>query len=182
MKTLNVASMGSPIGELTLVASDRGLFYVFLPVKGRGVTSALLRKTFPGVRITGDGARLAAPIRQIREYFRGKRKVFSVDLDLQGTEFQKKVWRALAQVPYGKTESYAGIARRIRNAKAARAVGAACGANPIPLIIPCHRIVGRDGSLTGFAGGLRMKEKLLELEKRGDVKKPGSQIPRISHF
>jgi O-6-methylguanine DNA methyltransferase len=165
MKTLNVASMDSPIGELTLVASHRGLFYVFLPVEENRVKVALLRKTFPGVLITEDKGLLAGPIRQIREYFTGNRKVFSVALDLQGTEFQKKVWRALAAVPYGKTESYAGIARRIRRPKAARAVGAACGANPIPIIIPCHRIVGRDGSLTGFAGGLRMKQKLLDFEK-----------------
>jgi O-6-methylguanine DNA methyltransferase len=167
METLGVASVESPIGELTLVASERGLFYVFLPASGRGMTGVLLRKTFPGVRLVKDEVRLAEPIRQIREYFTGRRKAFSVRLDLQGTEFQKKVWNALAEVPYGKTESYAGIARRIRNPHAARAVGAACGANPIPILIPCHRIVGRDGSLTGFAGGLRMKEKLLELEKRG---------------
>ena len=165
METLNVASMDSPIGELTLVASDRGLFYVFLPVRGRGVTEALLRKTFPGVHIAKDKGRLAESIRQIREFFAGKRKTFSVELDLQGTEFQKKVWKALAEVPYGMTESYAGIARNIRNPQSARAVGAACGANPIPIVIPCHRIVGRDGSLTGFAGGLPIKQKLQDLEK-----------------
>jgi O-6-methylguanine DNA methyltransferase len=168
METLVIASMESPIGELTLVASVRGLFYVFLPVNGRVMTDALLKTAFPGVRIVRDEARLAGPIRQIREYFSGKRKAFSVGLDLQGTEFQKKVWKALVEVPYGDTESYSGIARRIRRPGAARAVGAACGANPIPILIPCHRIVGRDGSLTGFAGGLRMKEKLLELENRPD--------------
>ena len=165
MKTLGVASMDSPIGELTLVASDRGLFYLFLPTRGRGMTDALLRSALPGVRIAKDKGRLAEPIQQIREYFAGKRKTFSVSLDLHGTEFQKKVWKALAEVPYGMTESYTGIARIIRNPQAARAVGAACGANPILIVIPCHRIVGRDGSLTGFAGGLPMKRKLLDLEK-----------------
>jgi O-6-methylguanine DNA methyltransferase len=167
MKTLYVASMDSPIGGLTFVGSERGLFYVFLPIEGRRVTAAMMRKRFPGARITVDDGCLEESLRQIREYFAGKRTKFSVKLDIQGTDFQKKVWKALTEVPYGETESYAGICRRIGRPAAARAVGAACGANPFPIIVPCHRIVGKDGSLTGFAGGLRMKEKLLEMEKRG---------------
>jgi O-6-methylguanine DNA methyltransferase len=165
MENLYHASMKSPIGDLTLVASDEGLFYVFLPVRGRSISEALLRRRLPGIRFIRDEIRLREPVRQIREYFDGKRTVFSVPLDLRGTEFQKKVWKALAEVPYGKTASYASIARRIRNPKATRAVGAACGANPISIVIPCHRIVGKDGSLTGFGGGLGMKKKLLEFEK-----------------
>jgi O-6-methylguanine DNA methyltransferase len=165
MKIFGVASVDSPMGGLTLVGSERGLFRVFLPRGGRSVTVSLLQKTVPGVQFVRDEAPLEAPLRQIREYFEGKRTKFSVTLDLHGTEFQMKVWSALTEVACGETESYAGIGRRIGRPAASRAVGAACGANPVPIIIPCHRIVGADGSLTGFAGGLRMKEKLLELEK-----------------
>jgi O-6-methylguanine DNA methyltransferase len=167
MKTLSVATVDSPMGGLTLVGSERGLFHVFLPRGGRAVTGSLLRKTIPGVQFVRNDARMAEPVRQLREYFEGKRTEFSVALDVQGTAFQMKVWKALTRVAYGETESYTDIGRRIGRPQAARAVGAACGANPVPIIIPCHRIVGRDGSLTGFAGGLPMKEKLLELEKRG---------------
>jgi O-6-methylguanine DNA methyltransferase len=166
MGTLFYATMKSSIGSLTLVASDEGLFYVFLPVKGRGVTETLLRKKLPGIRFVKDEIRLKKPMQQLREYFEGKRTAFSVALDLRGTAFQKKVWTALASVQYGGIDSYGGIARKIRKPGAARAVGAACGANPVPIIIPCHRIVGKDGSLTGFAGGLGIKRRLLELEKR----------------
>jgi O-6-methylguanine DNA methyltransferase len=166
MKILSVASMESPVGGLTLVGSELGLFHVFLPCGGRGITTSLLRKVIPGVQFIRDDAALAEPLRQIREYFEGRRKEFSVELDIQGTAFQMKVWKALALVRYGETESYAAIGRRIGRPAAARAVGAACGANPVPIIVPCHRIVGKDGSLTGFAGGMRMKKKLLELEKR----------------
>jgi methylated-DNA-[protein]-cysteine S-methyltransferase len=164
METLYYASMKCPVGNLTLFASEKGLFTLFLPVKGREITEALLRKKLPKIRFVRDDGRLREPVRQIEEYFRGKRTAFSVPLDLRGTDFQKKVWKAISGVPYGKTESYGGIAKRIRNSSATRAVGAACGANPVPILIPCHRIVGKNGSLTGFGGGLGMKEKLLELE------------------
>lgn len=103
---------------------------------------------------------------QVLEYLDGKRQVFSVPINPQGTEFQKKVWETLRTIPYGQVSSYGDIARAIGNSKAARAVGAANGRNPIPLIIPCHRVVGADGSLTGFAHGLAMKEQLIDLEQR----------------
>lgn len=165
MEILHYTSIKSPIGDLTLVASEKGLFYIFLPVKGHEITETLLRKKLPKIDFLKDDGRLRETVRQLGEYFQGKRKVFSVPVDLRGTEFQKKVWKALAGVPFGKTESYGDIAKRIRRPKAARAVGAACGANPIPIIIPCHRIIGKGGSLTGFGGGVEMKKKLLKLEK-----------------
>lgn len=103
-------------------------------------------------------------IKQLDEYFKGKRKVFSVPLEANGTEFQKKVWKALFEIPYGETRSYKDIAVTIKNEKAVRAVGAANGKNPIGIIIPCHRVIGSDGSLTGYAEGVWRKAWLLEHE------------------
>jgi methylated-DNA-[protein]-cysteine S-methyltransferase len=159
----------TPIGTLTLVASEAGLTHVFLPERGRGRSEGSLRKALAGCALIHDPIRLAETAHQIEEYFDGKRTAFSVDLDLRGTSFQKRVWRELVRVPYGSTETYGKIARRIGRPGAARAVGAACGANPAAVIVPCHRIVGADGSLTGFGGGLKMKENLLALEKRMEL-------------
>ncbi len=111
-----------------------------------------------------DDAAFTKAERQISEYFRGGRKTFSLALDPRGTLFQKRVWAALREIPYGETRSYKDIAAAIGNPNAARAVGAANAKNPIPIIIPCHRVVGADGRLTGFALGLEVKERLLRLE------------------
>ena len=105
-------------------------------------------------------------IRQLEEYFDGKRKEFDLPLILEGTEFQLLVWRNLQKIPYGETVSYGQLARRIGSPEAARAVGLANGSNPIPIIIPCHRVIGSNGDLTGFGGGLPVKKKLLALESR----------------
>ena len=102
---------------------------------------------------------------QVLEYLDGKRKTFNVALNATGTEFQKKVWAKLCDIPYGALVSYKDIAKKMGNSKASRAVGAANGKNPIPLIIPCHRVVGSNGNLTGFAHGLNIKKKLIALEK-----------------
>ena len=104
-------------------------------------------------------------VRQLRAYFAGTMKSFDLPLQLEGTEFQKTVWRALQEIPYGETWSYGQLASHIGKPQAMRAVGAANGRNPIPVIIPCHRVIGADGSLTGFGGGLPIKKKLLELER-----------------
>ena len=101
---------------------------------------------------------------QLQEYFSGERHSFDLPLVPEGTEFQLKVWRALRTIPYGETWSYGELARRIKQPKAPRAVGAANGQNPIPIIVPCHRVIGANGSLTGFGGGLKIKQQLLELE------------------
>ncbi len=105
--------------------------------------------------------------KQFTEYEKGVRKVFDLPLNIKGTEFQKKVWNALLEIPYGETRSYQEIAIRIGNPKAVRAVGGACNRNPIGIIVPCHRVVGKNGSLTGYAGGLDYKKLLLEKEKMG---------------
>lgn len=104
-------------------------------------------------------------ILQLNEYFSGVRKSFDLKLNLTGTNFQKKVWEALGNIPYGETKSYKEIAIEVGSPKAFRAVGSANNKNPIPIIIPCHRVIGKNGKLVGFAGGLHLKEKLLELEK-----------------
>ena len=109
---------------------------------------------------------LKKTIKQIEEYFEGKRSFFDLPLESKGTEFQKKVWKALIEIPYGETRSYGDIAKIIGNGKASRAVGMANNKNPIPIIIPCHRVIGANGKLVGYAGGLDLKEKLLELEKQ----------------
>lgn len=101
---------------------------------------------------------------QLKEYFNGGRKTFDVPLDIHGSEFQKKVWAELLKIPYGKTATYKYIAERLGNVKTIRAVGKANGANPLPVIIPCHRIINSDGTLGGYSGGIRVKKKLLQLE------------------
>lgn len=106
-------------------------------------------------------------IQQLDEYFEGKRKTFELAIAPQGTSFQKNVWLELQKIPYGATASYSEIALRLGNKNGCRAVGMANGKNPIPIIVPCHRIIGKDGSLTGFGGGLEVKKQLLKLEKEG---------------
>jgi methylated-DNA-[protein]-cysteine S-methyltransferase len=110
---------------------------------------------------------LAPAIQQLTDYFNGQRTVFDVPLNPQGTDFQKRVWQELLKVPYGRTVSYLDLSRRLGDEKAIRAVAAANGKNPIWLIIPCHRVIGSDGSLTGYAGGLWRKKWLIEYEKGG---------------
>ncbi len=108
---------------------------------------------------------------QLKEYLSGNRTSFDLPLDPLGTQFQRSVWEALLQIPYGETWNYRQVAERIGNVKACRAVGAACGKNPIWILIPCHRVVGSSNSLTGYAGGLDMKQKLLRLENSAEIQK-----------
>lgn len=103
--------------------------------------------------------------RQLAEYLQGKRKIFEIKLSLKGTEFQKSVWEQLLNIPYGETRSYGEIAALIGNAKASRAVGMACNRNPVMIIVPCHRVIGKKGCLTGYAPGIDLKEKLLDMER-----------------
>lgn len=148
----------SPIGKLLLVASERGLSQIWF--EGQADRVALE----PELR--EDRATLRQPIRQLRAYFAGELETFDLDLAPEGTPFQQKVWNELLKIPYGETISYGELARRIGNPNASRAVGLANGSNPIPIIIPCHRVIGSNGTLTGYGGGLPIKEKLLALEKR----------------
>ena len=146
----------SPVGPLLLAGSKNGLQLVSFGAGNR--TS----RVDPEWRL--DNSAFVEVVRQLQSYFAGERKHFDLSLSLQGTDFQKTVWTALRQIPYGETISYKELAQMIGKPKAVRAVGAANGANPIPIIIPCHRVIGNDGSLTGFGGGLPLKKRLLELE------------------
>jgi methylated-DNA-[protein]-cysteine S-methyltransferase len=150
----------TPIGTLTIVASDDGVAHLLFD--GQTPDQVGLTEDLP---VVDDDPVLSAAEAQIHEYFAGDRRDFDLPLDLHGTEFQIAAWRALASVPYGETTSYGEQAERIGRPGAFRAVGAANGKNPVPIILPCHRIVGVNGSLTGFAGGLELKQWLLSMEQ-----------------
>lgn len=147
----------SPVGPLLLAADDEGLRLVeFESPKHPAKVGDDWQQ--------GDNAVLAETRRQLGEYFAGKRRGFDLPLSPQGTEFQRSVWWKLADIPYGETISYAQLASRVGKPSATRAVGAANGRNPLPIVLPCHRVIGADGSLTGFGGGLPTKQFLLTLE------------------
>jgi len=150
--------MKSPLGTLQLTAEDGALTGVHFPGQRHD------RPRQPGWRRADDEEVLARARRELGEYFEGRRRRFDLALDPRGTPFQRAVWQALLQVPFGATSTYGAIARAVGRPSAVRAVGAAVGANPIGIIVPCHRIIGRDGTLTGYAGGLDRKAKLLALE------------------
>jgi len=146
----------TPIGELLLAGEEGALSMIGFP-KGS------MRRE-PEADWIFNETQLADVSRQLREYFTGERREFNLPLKLSGTEFQVSVLEALQNIPYGETTSYGEIAKRIGRPKAVRAVGAANGRNPIPIIVPCHRVIGSTGDLTGFGGGLDTKEALLRLE------------------
>lgn len=151
--------MPSPVGRLTLVASEKGLAAILWENDAPGRV-----RLEPHIRSDGHPLLLEAE-RQLEEYFAGKRQTFSLPLDFRGTAFQQKVWQALLTIPFGQTRSYAEMAEMIGHPTAVRAVGAANGRNPLSIVAPCHRVIGSNGKLTGFAGGLAAKERLLALER-----------------
>lgn len=152
--------MKSPVGTLTLVASERGLSAILWQKEKIGrVRLSPLTKDESNPILTETES-------QLTEYFAGTRTSFSVSLDFHGTDFQKKVWKLLTKIPFGQTRTYGQIAAQLGNPKAVRAVGGANGRNPICIIAGCHRVIGSDGSLTGFAGGLKNKKFLLAIEQK----------------
>lgn len=159
----------TPIGPLLLVASPRGVRRIEFPRNGRVV--------MPEVGLRRDAERLAGAVAQLHDYFSGVRLDFDFACDALGTAFQHAVWSALRAIPLGETLSYGELARRIGRPNASRAVGAANGANPLPIVVPCHRVIGSDGSLTGFGGGLPTKRWLLEHERRHAPRPPLQLIP-----
>jgi methylated-DNA-[protein]-cysteine S-methyltransferase len=150
--------------QFHLAATERGLCRITLPNETLKDLQQWVNRRIPGAVLQEDSARLTPYTEQLREYLRGVRREFSIPLDLRGTEFQQQVWRQLARIPYGTTCSYADLAAAIGRPKAVRAVGLANGANPLPIVLPCHRVIGRNGQLTGYGGGLDMKAALLRLE------------------
>jgi methylated-DNA-[protein]-cysteine S-methyltransferase len=146
----------TPVGPLLLAAEEMGLRLVWF-LRGKRVRT-------PDPAWREDPAFFLEVLRQLDSYFAGDLREFDLPLLFEGTDFQKKVWKTLTTIPYGETISYGQLAKKIGDPKAVRAVGAANGQNPLPIIVPCHRVIGSDGSLTGFGGGLENKRKLLDLE------------------
>lgn len=161
--TLAYKRTDSPVGELKLIATDSALVAVLWhtskPIRF-GSETLIENKNHPVLQTTEQ---------QLNEYFAGDRKSFSIPLDMRGTRFQKDVWEALLAIPFGHTCSYLDLAKQLGNPNATRAVGAANGRNPIPIIVPCHRVIGSSGKLTGFGGGLDRKALLLKLESSGQT-------------
>jgi methylated-DNA-[protein]-cysteine S-methyltransferase len=152
---MEACRFSTPLGEMATAVDERGCV--------KRLTFLAGRDRFDPESI-GGGPRCEGVVRQLAEYFAGERTAFDLPLDPEGTEFQRDVWRALTEIPYGERSSYSDIARRIGRPEAVRAVGAANGANPIAVVIPCHRVIGRDGSLTGYGAGLPIKRWLLDFE------------------
>lgn len=156
---LSFMRMASPLGELTLIASERGLSAVLWE------NDRLGRVPLGPMERDDRHMTLLAAAGQLGEYFDGRRMRFDLPLDFRGTDFQRDVWNALVAIPFGETRSYGEIARAVGRPDAVRAVGAANGRNPISIVAPCHRVIGATGELTGFAGGLKAKAFLLDLER-----------------
>lgn len=156
-------SMRTPVGELTLYASDRGLRGVLWP--GESTTLGLDAQPLQPTDTDPAATVLRAAVVQLDEYFAGTRRDFDLPLDAQGTEFQRSAWAELRRIPYGSTISYAEQARRLGDVNKSRAVGGANGRNPLSIVVPCHRVVGVNGALTGFAAGVDVKQWLLRHEQ-----------------
>jgi len=156
--------VASPIGPLTLVAAGGALAGVYMDAQQH--LPGTVAEAAPASQDGPDAAPLAAAARQLTEYFAGQRTEFDLPLEMAGTDFQRRVWAALREIPYGETVSYGELARGLGKASASRAVGLANGKNPFAVVVPCHRVVGSDGSLTGYGGGLDRKRFLLALEQR----------------
>jgi len=166
-ETIVWAAMKSRIGTIRVAATSRGVCKIALGKETAADFFGWLKRRI------GDAPRrpersgiVAMALDQIVEYLNGTRHEFDLPLDLRGTEFQRSAWSAVAGIPYGQTRTYAQIAQTIGQPLAVRAVGAANGANPLPLVVPCHRVLGSDGSLTGYGGGLDVKQRLLEMERQ----------------
>lgn len=161
---INYSILETPWCELLLASGSQGLCLVKFGRSVREAQSFLAHRLGKTEWKESKSANRQAQ-EQLRQYFAGTRKEFSLALDLRGTPFQLRVWDALRKIPCGRTRTYGQVARAVGSPRAFRAVGASCGSNPIPIIVPCHRVVGSNGSLTGFGGGLSLKEKLLAHER-----------------
>ncbi|MDH4204435.1 MAG: methylated-DNA--[protein]-cysteine S-methyltransferase [Desulfobacteraceae bacterium] len=150
--------MKSPVGKLLVAGNNKGLHLINFPIEGK--------PSLPESEWKENPKPLQEALRQLEAYFAGKLKTFSLSLCLNVSPFQKKVLTALRRVPYGETVSYGELAKNIGNPKASRAVGQANARNPIPIVIPCHRVIGSSGKLTGFGGGIAVKQSLLDLEQQ----------------
>ena len=165
MSYISIQYYKSPIGELLLGSYDGKLCLADMKYrKMRTTIDTRIQKGLNATYIEESSEVIEETIKQMQEYFTGERKEFDIPLLMVGSDFQKAVWKGLMQIPYGSTASYLELSKNIGNEKAVRAVASANGANAIAILIPCHRIIGSDGKLVGYAGGLPAKKKLLELE------------------
>lgn len=153
--------------SLHVAAADKGLCFIGSPDQPYEELEGWAKRRLPGCELVEDPVKLAPYVEQLAGYLQGERQSFTVPMALYGTPFQLAVWNALCSIPYGQTVSYSDIANRLNKPTASRAVGAAIGANPVLITVPCHRVVGKQGALTGYRGGLAMKTRLLELERLG---------------
>lgn len=164
MTTYYTTTVESPCGPLLCVVGEDGAVIRIEFENGRDAQKLTRKLAAEGFRVVEDAGHTAEVRRQLEQYFAGERQTFDLFLTPKGTPFEQTVWTELSRIPYGETRSYAEIARAIGRPGAARAVGRANGANPIPIVVPCHRVIGANGSLTGFGGGLDVKSRLLEIE------------------
>jgi len=155
-----ITEFTSPLGSITLISSEKGLSQLLFEPSCLSIQN-FKTASIPFNIVKAEDSNFA---QQLIEYFEGKRKEFNIPLDLKGTSFRKKVWSALLSIPYGQTMSYGQIANYIGNPKASRAVGQACGANPVPIIVPCHRVLTSSGKMGGYTGGIHIKNALLKIE------------------
>lgn len=162
-----------------LAVTEVGLIQITLPNESLVEVEAWVNKKIKNAILIQDPIRVSEYKQQVQEYLDGTRKTFTFPLDLRGTAFQNSVWQALFNIPYGEMRSYAEIAEAVGNPKAVRAVGTANGMNPIPIVVPCHRVIGKNNTLTGFRGGLQMKEDLLHLEGVQTFKNQGHEKYRF---
>ncbi|MEJ2079454.1 MAG: methylated-DNA--[protein]-cysteine S-methyltransferase [Acidobacteriota bacterium] len=167
--TLAFRRLQTGIGELLVAAHDRGICRIGFPAEMAGGWFPWFDRHYSLVPHAGDHPWLRTFERQLREYLARQRRGFTIPIDLKGTSFQLQVWERFLKIPYGSTVSYGEVARELGRPSASRAVGAAAASNPIPILVPCHRVTGSTGRLVGFGGGLELKEKLLSIE--------GSRIP-----
>jgi O-6-methylguanine DNA methyltransferase len=162
--TITIATIATPLGSISAASSPHGLGYLGFGEQAPVLAAAWARRWLPAVRLVYDRPALPDLVAQIAAYFAGELREWSLPLDLRGTPFQLQAWQALRQIPYGSTRAYSEHAAAIGHPRAVRAVGAANGANPISIIVPCHRLIGKGGSLVKYGGGLDIKRQLLELE------------------
>lgn len=165
-KVLGYTMMNSPIGPLLLASTEHGLCFIGFGDEEKSLPDLQrwCRKTFLGVVPQRNDERNRIAKAQLEEYFAGTRSAFDLPIELYGTAFQKSVWTELTRIPYGETRSYKEVALSIGAVKAVRAIGGANNRNPIPIVVPCHRVIGSNGALVGYGGGLSIKEHLLKLE------------------
>lgn len=156
--------MNDTNGTIYVAATDKGLCYVGSLNEGINELKNWIDKKRSGATLIENEEKISPYTGQLEDYLKGKRRSFDVSIDVKGTPFQEAIWNELQNIPYGETASYTDIANNIGNPTAVRAVGAAIGANPVLMVVPCHRVVAKNGNLTGFRGGIPMKEKLLALE------------------